>query len=192
MRMQTMTGPCGWRRGVAYTVAGCALVAGVFGAGAPAAFAQPATPTTTQAAEPGASDAPDAQADKKPMTADEALAIVQSDYDLGAGGGQLSNLIHDVLKMRALGFYPSNSNRAAIEKALNYRPNQAPLIKALQETLAYQRKTQAQMQAAGAPSGGPFTVGINQVPPGMPAPDNGTGAGVFIAPGGTGQQPIAP
>ncbi len=189
MRLQTMTGPSGRRRGVAYTVAGCALVAGVLGAGAPMAFAQPATPTTTQAAEP---DAPDAQAEKKPMTADEALAIVRADYDLGAGGGQLSNLIHDVLKMRAQGFYPSSANRAAIEKALDSRPNQAPLIKALQETLAYQRKTQAQMAAVGAPSGGPFTVGINQVPPGMPAPDNGTGAGVFIAPGGTGQQPIGP
>ena len=44
------------------------------------------------------------------MTGEEALAIIQQDYDLGAGGGQLSNLVHEVLVLRNLGFRPSNAN----------------------------------------------------------------------------------
>ena len=31
------------------------------------------------------------------MSADDALAIIARDYDMGAGGGQLSNLIHQAL-----------------------------------------------------------------------------------------------
>ena len=38
------------------------------------------------------------------MTADQALAIIDADYDTGAGGGQLSNLIHQVMKLRSQGF----------------------------------------------------------------------------------------
>ncbi|MBS1694437.1 MAG: hypothetical protein JST91_19650 [Actinobacteria bacterium] len=169
----------GWRRGVVGALACGAMAAGLLaGAGTPIALAQPDDATTAQADTP------------REMTADEALAIVAKDYDLGAGGGQLSKLIHEVLTLRQQGYRPSSANRQAITKALDYRPNQGPLIKALQETVAYQRKIQAQMAAAGA-TGGPFTVGINQTPPGMPAPDNGNSTGVFVSPGG-GQQPIGP
>jgi len=81
------------------------------------------------------------------MTADQALAIIEQDYDTGAGGGQLANLIHQVLVLRNAGFKPSNANKVAIQEALDKRPNQAPLVEALKETLAFQRKTQAQMIA---------------------------------------------
>jgi hypothetical protein len=109
-----------------------AMAAAVMGGlGAPTVWADPAADPSAQ------SDAPPV------MTADEALAIIDRDYDIGAGGGQLSTLIHDVMKLRALGFKPSNTNKEAITKALDYRPNQAPLIQALQETLSYQRKMQA-------------------------------------------------
>ena len=119
------------------------------------------------------------------------LAIIEADYDLGSGGGQLSNLIDDVMRLRAQGFLPSNANKEAIVKALEYRPNQGPLIEALQETRAYQRKMQARV--AAQPSN-PAVVGINELPPGVEPdptkPDNG--AGVFISPGGGVEQPIVP
>ena len=130
--------PLIWRRSAAAALVGAALVSGL-GVAAPA-WAQPA----------------DTQSDQQPtMTADQALAIVQRDYDLGAGGGQLSNLIHQVLAQRARGVKASPANRNAIVAALDKRPNQAPLIAALQETLIYQRKQIAragvQAPAQGAP-----------------------------------------
>ena len=80
------------------------------------------------------------------MTADQALAIIAADYDMGEGGGQLSKLIDDVMRLRGQGFRPSAANRLAIEQALEHRPNQAPLVEALKATLSYQRKLQAQAQ----------------------------------------------
>ena len=55
-----------------------------------------------------------------------------------------------MLILRNLGFKPSKANKEAIAKALDNRPNQAPLIEALKETVAYQRKLQAQAQNANA------------------------------------------
>ena len=81
------------------------------------------------------------------MTADQALAIINNEYALGDGGGQLSTLIDDVMKLRAQGFKPSNANKLAIEDALEHRPNQTPLVEALKATLQYQRKLQAQAAA---------------------------------------------
>jgi hypothetical protein len=133
-----------------------AVAAGVMGGlGAPTVWADPAAPSTQADAPP-------------PMTADEALAIIDKDYDTGAGGGQLSTLIHDVLKLRAQGFKPSNANRDAITKALDYRPNQAPLIEALKDTLSYQRKMQALQQNANNPTQPGFSIG--GPPPGMGSP----------------------
>ncbi len=112
---------------------GAALAFGLVIGVAPTASAQP----TTGAEVPPA----------PMMTADQALAIIHQDYDLGAGGGQLSKLIDQVLTLRNRGFRPSNANRQMIVAALDSRPNQAPLIEALQVTLAYQRKVMAQSQA---------------------------------------------
>ena len=114
------------------------------------------------------------------MTADQALSIIHQDYDLGAGGGQLSNLIDQVLTMRNRGFKASQANRIMIVEALDARPNQAPLIEALQATLAYQRKVMAQSQAGGqAPSGGappvaaPGPAGVPAWAPGSPLQQDG-------------------
>ena len=174
MTSQTGTRSELWRRIVIGGVAGGAVAATLLtGVAAPSAFAQP-EPTTTEVPTP----TPEAEGPKTPctgedcnrvdedaepqgMTADQALAIIQADYDLGAGGGKLSNLIHDVLTLRAQGYRPSNANRAAIEQALDYRPNQTPLIAALEETLAYQRKLQFRAQqsaAAQGPVAGPVPV----------------------------------
>ncbi|HET7665382.1 MAG TPA: hypothetical protein VFK56_04760 [Mycobacterium sp.] len=176
MSLQTGRNRHGWVRIVTGGLACGALAAGVIGGFAvPAASADPADAS--------------AQADNPPaMTADEALAIIDRDYDIGEGGGQLSNLIHDVMKLRALGFKPSNANKEAITKALDYRPNQAPLIEALQDTLAYQHKMQALAQRANNGQQQPgYGFGIGAPPPGMGAPvppgvpvDPGAGPGVGI------------
>lgn len=134
---------------------------GVTGEAARAAKAGPA------AADPAA---PGAAPEAPPQTADEVLAIIYRDYDVGSGGGQLSNLIHSVMQMRSQGFKPSKANRDAIVEALDHRPNQGPLVQALKETLADQTKQQQQMEAMqGSGGGSPFTVGINQYDPNNPS-----------------------
>jgi hypothetical protein len=119
------------------------------------------------AASPAAADCPDnaecpeGGERQSTMTADQALSIIHNEYALGDGGGQLSMLIDDVMKMRAQGFKPSNENKLAIEDALEHRPNQTPLVEALKATLQYQRKLQAQAQMAvqeGGPVAGPVPV----------------------------------
>jgi hypothetical protein len=167
------------RRAVTGAVAGGAMAVGLLmGIGSPTTLADPADPTTQ-------ADAPPA------MTADQALAIIAKDYDLGAGGGQLSTLIHDVMKLRAQGFKPSNGNKAAITKALDYRPNQAPLIQALKDTLAYQRKLQAQMQNQVSQSQPGFNMGQTPLPPGVPPdPGNPNNTGIALVPGTGITQPI--
>ncbi|MDT5182457.1 MAG: hypothetical protein QOI29_615 [Mycobacterium sp.] len=167
------------RRAVTGALASSAMAVGLLmGVGASTALADPADPTPAQ---------PEISPD---MSADEALAIIAKDYDMGAGGGQLSTLIHEALKLRSLGFKASNANREAIAKALEKRPNQAPLIEALKETIAYQRKLQAQAQNAVAPQQG-FNMGQTPLPPGVP-PDpgnpNNTGIGLIPSTGIT--QPI--
>ena len=107
----------------------CGVVAGSLfaGIGAQAAIAAPGDDTTDTAAPK--------------MTGEQALAIIQQDYDLGAGGGQLSNYVHEVLVLRNLGFRPSKANQTAIAEALEKRPNQAPLVEALKATVALSAST---------------------------------------------------
>jgi hypothetical protein len=102
--------------------------------------------TGEECAKPVAGEAPDELPAN--MTADQALTIIYNEYNMGEGGGQLSKLIDDVMALRAQGFKASNANRAAIQDALEHRPNQAPLVEALTATLQYQRKLQAQQQMA--------------------------------------------
>jgi hypothetical protein len=147
-----MTSQNGWRR-LAGALAGSAIAGAlIVGFGTPTAVSAPGDDTTETPATPT-------------MTGDEALAIIQQDYDMGAGGGQLSNLVHEVLVLRNLGFKPSNANKVAIQEALDHRPNQGPLVEALKATISYQRKIQAQaaaQQQQGAQPG--FAIG------GAPAP----------------------
>lgn len=132
------------------------------------------------AADPADSDAGAASSaaeapQKREMTADEALALIAQEYDTGAGGGQVSNLIHDVLVLRQQGYRPSNANRKALVKGLEKRPHQTPLVEALRNTLAHQRKLQARGAAAQVPQSG-LNPGIGQFP-----------AGIAPVPGGGGQ-----
>ncbi len=164
-----MTSHNGWRR-VAGALAGSAIAGAlIVGFGAPTALSAPGDDTTE-------TDAPATPT----MTGDEALAIIQQDYDLGAGGGQLSTLIHEVLVLRNLGFRPSNANKVAIQEALDDRPNQTPLIDALKSTISYQRKLQAQSAAQQQQQGGQngFAIG------GAPAPFDQGGV-ILGGPGGS-------
>jgi hypothetical protein len=152
------------------------------GFGPATAFAEPGDSCTgaeCAKTDPAGADAQSNSA--PPMTADEVLLIIDRDYDIGAGGGQLSTLIKDVMRLRAQGFKPSNANKEAIVKALDYRPNQAPLIDALKETLSYQHRLQALQQNANNPSQPGYNFGVGQAPPGMgPA----IPPGVPVEPGG--------
>ena len=166
-----VTSKNGWRRGFVGAMASGALAAGLLtGVSSAQAWADPAAVAATS------DDATPAPA----MTADEALAIIASDYDTGAGGGQISTLIHKILKLRQAGFYPSNSNKQAIVDALDRRPNQAPLVKALEETLAFQVR-QSQRQTGGGPVLNPPTIGIGGIGGiggGAPSPNSGGGISV--------------
>jgi hypothetical protein len=174
-----------WRRAVTGAAAGSALAVGLLvGVGSPAALAEPEPTPVTDA--PGETEAPATPT----MTADQALAIIANEYDTGAGGGKLSNLIHDVLTLRAQGFMPSNGNKLAIQEALEKRPNQTPLVEALEQTLAYQLMLRSRQPAANNTQGG-LTAGINQLPPGQqPDPTNPDNTGVFIGPSGGINQPV--
>lgn len=179
MASRTGTHCDSWRRLVAGGIAGGALTAGLLaGVAAPTAAGQPVDPTVQ-------TEAPQPQADgpKKPCTgddckegeetapkvnADQILQAIHEEYRQGDGGGQISVLIDDAVKLRKLGFRPSNANAMALADALQHRPNQTPLVEALKETLAYQRKLQARAAQQAASSGG--TIAGIPVTPGVPVP----------------------
>jgi hypothetical protein len=90
-------------------------------------------------------------------------------YMQGAGGGQISNFAKEALTLRALGFKPSKANMDALQAGWDYLPNQSRLVDALKETVAFQRKLQAQQQNARPQQ--QFNIGgapPSQGPPGVP------------------------
>jgi hypothetical protein len=116
----------------------------------------------------------------------DVLDDIGAEYDTGAGGGQVSELIHVALKMRALGFVPSKGNMDDLVAAMGKRPNQVPLITALQNTVAFQKRNQARGQQQQAP----VNIGINTYnPTGPVGPQSGFGIG---GPGGGINIPLGP
>jgi hypothetical protein len=116
----------------------------------------------------------------------DVLDDIAAQYDTGAGGGQVSELIHVALKMRALGFVPSKGNMDDLVAAMGKRPNQVPLITALQNTVAFQKRNQARGQQQQAP----VNIGINTYnPTGPVGPQSGFGIG---GPGGGISIPLGP
>ena len=100
-------------------------------------------------------------------------------YAIGTGGGQLSKLLKVSLKLRAMGYKPSQAYLDQVTEAAGYRPNQNPLIEALKNTIAYQAKVKAQteiLRGSGANGAG---MGAAQMPgavnPGMAGPSMTTG-----------------
>lgn len=103
----------------------------------------------------------------------DVLDQLAEEYAVGSGGGQLSNLLKTVLKMRSMGYKPSKQYLDEIKQAMTYRPNQLPLIGALKDTIAYQQKIAAQMQilqSAQAKNAGGMGTGAGSAPgPANPA-----------------------
>lgn len=145
-----MTGKLGgWLRRSLSGVAGVAIVAGMTAgtAGADPYLVPTPVPQPTVALEGGAAPAnPTATATATAATAGDVLDVLAEEYAVGAGGGQLSNLLRTSLKLRAMGFKPSKPYLDELTTAMTYRPNQGPLIAALKNTIAYQQKIRAQTQ----------------------------------------------
>jgi hypothetical protein len=119
------------------------------------------------------------------------LDDIGAQYMHGAGGGQVSNFIKESLTLRAMGFRPSKSNLDALQAGWDYLPNQTRLIDALKNTIAYQRKLQAQMQNANNPTQPGYNFGIGQPPPGVPQDPTDPGGGIYIGgPSNTINQPV--
>ncbi|MDY6997570.1 MAG: hypothetical protein SW019_13285 [Actinomycetota bacterium] len=145
--------PRTWRRAAVATLASSALVGGLaMGVAAPTALAQPSDSSSSSTEET-----------RRPISPDAVLMMISQEYETGRGGGQVSKLIEQVITLRKRGVRISRGNAEALAAALDKRPNQTPLIEALQETLNYQRR---EFNRAGIqqPSGGAPPVAT----PGMP------------------------
>lgn len=167
-----------WRRLCVTGIAGGGLAALLFtGVAVPSAGAQPTDPTVDAQAPAQQAEGPKKpctgddcdrdEADAPKVNADKVLSAIYEEYRQGDGGGQISTLIDDAMNLRRQGFRPSNGNAAALVDALDHRPNQTPLVEALKETIAYQRKLQA--RAAQAAADKPIA-GAVPVIPGMTMP----------------------
>lgn len=110
----------------------------------------------------------------------DVLDDIDGQYDTGEAGGPISNLVHTALKLRGLGFVPSKGNVTDLEAALDKRPNQLPLIDALQQTVDYQKRSQARSGRGGGPVLNPPTIGIAGGNPGSNPPDPNGGGGINI------------
>ncbi|MCH9642580.1 MAG: hypothetical protein K0U70_12920 [Actinomycetia bacterium] len=137
-----------WRRPVATALAGTVVAGGlVSGFTAPAALGQPSDSSTR-------SQETATQAQPRRVSPDQILMTISQDYQTGAGGGQISKLIDQVITLRKRGVRVSNSNAQALAAALDKRPNQKPLINALEGTLSDQRRQFAR-GGIQAPGGAP-------------------------------------
>ncbi|BBX52184.1 MULTISPECIES: hypothetical protein [Mycolicibacterium] len=132
--------PQPWRRAAVAALAASALVGGLAVA-APTALAQPADSSSST------------EQTQAPISPDQVLMMISQEYQTGKGGGQVSKLIEQVMTLRMRGIRPSRGNAVALSAALEKRPNQVPLIQALEETLTYQRKQMMRSQNQ-VPSGG--------------------------------------
>jgi len=130
-----------WRRAVAGALAGAAVFGGLVPGLAAPAWAQPADASETDAPPPRVSP-------------DQVLMMISQKYQTGAGGGQVSKLIEQVMTLRSKGARPSPGNTQELLAGLDARPNQTPLVEALQATLSYQRQQIARAGVA-APGGAP-------------------------------------
>ena len=97
----------------------------------------------------------------------DVLDDINAHYYTGQGGGPISNLIYTVIKLRAAGFVPSKGDVADLEAAMDKRPNEIPLIDALQSTVAYQKRSQARSASQGSSGINPATIGANPLVPGQ-------------------------
>ena len=93
----------------------------------------------------------------------DVIDTLAAEYTLGSSGGHVSNLLKQVVELRAQGIAPKGSDLRAVEASLQYRPNQMRLISALSTTVANQQKMLSRMTPQGGQGGG-IGVGINMEP----------------------------
>lgn len=146
-----MTGTVNGPRRVRDAALGAVLAGGLFIGGAGIAGADPSlvptpAPKPTIAVEGGAAASAGSTTAGATTAPADILDVLADEYAVGAGGGQVSNLLKVALKLRAMGFRPSKPYLDQLKNAMNYRPNQLPLISALKDTIAYQQKLQAQKE----------------------------------------------
>ncbi|WP_099025357.1 hypothetical protein [Mycolicibacterium palauense] len=115
----------------------------------------------------------------------DVLDQLEQEFSTGAGAGQVANLLNQSLKLRSQGYKPTQANLNAVQAALDKRPNQKPLIDALQATVAGQLKLQSQMGSqSGSSSQGPIGFSWNAGPWGPNwNPMAGDGTEIFPMPG---------
>ena len=109
------------------------------------------------------------------MARADVLDDLANEFTTAAGGGQVSTLLNQSLRLRAMGIQPTAGELAAIEDSMKYRPNQTPMIKALSATVQGQTHRLKQAQAGNQQPG--YTIGVNQYDPNNPG-------GVSLGPGG--------
>jgi hypothetical protein len=109
------------------------------------------------------------------MARADVLDDLANEFTTAAGAGQVSTLLNQSLKLRAMGVKLTGAELTAIQDSLKYRPNQTPLVNALKDAVAGQTHRLEQAQAAQQRGG--YTVGINQYDPNSPG-------GVTMGPGG--------
>lgn len=131
---------------------------------------------------PVASAEPDSSQEQpaQQVSPDQVLMMISDQYQTGSGGGQVSKLIEQVMTLRQRGVRPSAANSQALLDGLNARPNQKPLIDALQSTLSYQRRMMNQQANAGSAAPGQGSAG-SAAPWAPVAGDDGNNA--LIPPG---------
>jgi hypothetical protein len=110
-----------------------------------------------------------------------------NEFSTASGAGQVSKLLNESLKLRAMGFRATKAETDGVVKSQNYRPNQTPMIHALQDAVAGQTHRMQQAQAAGGQGG--YTVGINQYDPNSPGGVTAGGGGINLG-GGNGSYTI--
>jgi hypothetical protein len=125
------------------------------------------------------------------MARADVLDDLANEFTTAAGGGEVSTLLNQSLRLRASGFLPTPGELAAIQDAEKYRPNQTPMIKAL--SAAVQGQTHRMKQAQAGNTQQCCTVGINQYDPnnpgGVSVGPNGVGLGGGATPWQIGGQP---
>jgi hypothetical protein len=123
-----------------------------------------------------------------PVANADVLDDLANEFTAAQGAGQIPSLLNQSIKLRGAGYNLTNGETAAIQDALNHRPNQTPLINALKDAVAGQslRLKQNKMAQSGG-SQGPFAIGINQYDPSNPGGINfGGGRGNWEVGGQTG------
>ena len=104
------------------------------------------------------------------------------EFTTAAGEGIVPGLLNKSLALRAMGYKPTAAELAEIQTAMTYRPNQTPLIHALQATVSGQMRLKNMADTLnGGGQGQCCTVGVNQYDPsnpgGITAGPNGVGVG---------------